>query len=141
MKYPATFKRYIRNVCNQLRIQFFCGEFELEIKFEDEKDHVVAAIRSDFKYLRLTVFVHPPVLRMYRANEFKEIGEALTHEFSHILTDPIYFIAIDAVNNSTQKFLEETRERQTQRIANIIFPNIPKRIYIPTKLGPAKKNH
>lgn len=114
MKYPSKFKKYINQACTKLRDDFYCQEFELEIVYEDEdKDNegVAAKIRTDFKYLGITIFIHPPVLRMFGKKDYERIKEVLVHEFCHVLTDPIYKIAIDAVTNTSEKFLEEVRER------------------------------
>jgi hypothetical protein len=145
MKYPPKFKKLLIKACQELRDEFYCQEFELKVVFEDEvegNEDVAAHIRTDFRYLNLTVYIRPPILRMYEAKDYRAIGECLIHEFCHILTDPIYKIAVDAITNSSHQFLEEVRERQTQRITNLIFPHIPKSIYTPTLFGlKAKNNH
>lgn len=77
---------------------------------------------------------------MYEKKDYEAIIQCLAHEHSHILTDPLYTIAINGVTNTSAEFLEEVRERQTQRITNLILPNIPKKFYIPKikKIKPSK---
>lgn len=130
------YKKYIFGLCRYLKTQFFCGEYGMTIGFleedREEKDSwVCASINTDDKYLTFRIKVYPPLYEAWKDKDYEKIAECLTHEFAHLLTDPLYKIAINAVANSSVDFLEDIRERQTQRITNIIFPKIPKAIYTP----------
>jgi hypothetical protein len=53
---------------------------------------------------------------------------------SHVLTEPLYKIAVEAATKASQQFVEEARERQTERIASTIFVLMPKGWCMPGKI-------
>lgn len=139
---PRAYQDYVRALCDKLRTEFFCGEYRMDIQYFDEitnEGKAVATIRTDTKYLNFTINVSDGVLRLWREREYSRIAEILLHEFAHLLTDPLYDIAIDAITNTNKQFLEDVRERQTQRITNVIFWRLPKSIYNPETWQKSKR--
>ena len=80
-----------------------------------------AAIRIDPTYLNFDVQISRQVFEAYKKKDWFFIGSMFVHEFSHLLTEPIYLLAVSAVTNNEVKHLEDIRERQTQRVANVIL--------------------
>lgn len=132
MKYTANFKKDTNNICSKLRTIFFVGEYQMNINFVDksqeEETETTATININSKYLTFTIHIFPILQEIYNQNK-NEFTEILTHEFSHLLTEPLYLFAVDAITNPEQKHLEEARERQTQRITNIIYPYLKKELH------------
>ena len=133
-----SYKKYIRELCDKLRTHFFHGEYAMLIKYEDEDEvghqdgySVGAKIDISCRYLDFTITIYPLIKTYFKDKEYRKICELLCHEFCHLLTEPLYLIGVDAVTNPEQKHLEDIRERQTQRICNIIMHNLPKKFYEP----------
>lgn len=137
-----TFKNHVRRLCAELRTAFFLGEYTMDLTWSEENKEkgggtVAADIRTDLRYLNFGITIYPMMEKFYRDKQYFRIYECLVHEFSHVLTDPLYKIAIESVSNDGAEFLEDIRERQTQRITNIIIKGI-KLKYMPYK-KPMKK--
>ena len=88
---------------------------------------------TDPTYLRLGLTIYRDVKDKFRAKDYRDAYAILIHEFCHALTEPIYRIAVDSITNTSKPFLEETRERQTQRIARIILESSKRSEYMPTR--------
>jgi hypothetical protein len=136
MKYPRPFVRYVMSLVKYLQSEFYLREWDIDVRFmpspKDKNGDVAAAIKTDHTYFNATVYVYPRLLEWWKDPASRgTVKEAIVHEFCHILTDPLYKIAIDAVSNSGAEFLETIREQQTQHISNII------KDYIPNKIKPA----
>ena len=129
-KYPKKFREYIGGMCDYLRIQTYNGENDLTVGYEYEPDadnpDIVASIDIDTVYLTIYVTIYPRIYEYYKDKKYHRIGELLCHEFCHTFIDPLYDIAINAVTNTSKKFLEDIKERQTQRITNALMNHLPK---------------
>ena len=114
-----------------MRRYIYCGEYEMELNYPDPMDPKgsAASIRVDHTYLNFTINIAPLIFDYYKSGNFKEIKKVIIHEFAHLLTEPIYAVAIDAVANGAKGFLEDIRERQTQRIAHILYDEISLKIF------------
>lgn len=134
--YPAQFRNYIKECCVYLRNFVFCGEYNMDIEYVSEpptsKYHsgvAAASIRIDTTYLNFTITISDVVYNAYKQEDFDSVRSILVHEFCHLLTEPIYNIAVNSITNTSIEFLEQTRERQTQRITNLLIPRIPLEIF------------
>jgi hypothetical protein len=139
---PRAYKAHITRLTDKLRRHFFLTEYLIRTRYCDvipEYEKAAAAIDTDPTYLEITLKLSAQILDMWRLKDYQMIFRCLVHEFSHTVTEPLYRIAIDAATNSTQKFVEEIRERQTQRIANIVASELPKSFWIPEPRRPANK--
>jgi hypothetical protein len=139
---PQAYKRYIENMCDMLRRYFYFHEwsysicFKVEIESNSSRDrNANASIHVDETYLNFNIYVSDEfILDAWRDKDYDFIADCLTHEFSHVLTEPLYSIAINAVSNQTKDNLEKVREQQTERIAGIVRSHMPKDWYLPGKL-------
>lgn len=130
-------KAHTKRLCVWLRTRIFHGEYDMDIvystKSEPDKDltkHAAAAMRINSAYLSCAIVVDMEHFSgLWMKKDYREIMRLLAHEFSHLLTEPLYCIAIDAVTNASREQLEYIREQQTQRIANIIMQDVPVSIY------------
>jgi hypothetical protein len=139
---PRAYKAHINRLTVKLRRHFFLLEYLGRTCFYEvipKCENAAAAIDTDPTYLQLTLKVSEQVLDMWEAKDYEMIWRCLVHEFSHTITEPLYRIAIDAATNSSQKFVEEVRERQTQRIANIVASELPRSFWMPESNRPSKK--
>ena len=134
MKYPKQFQKYILEICEKLRWEFFVNEYQLTIAYSESRtldgEEVAATINTDLRYLTCKITIYPNLLDCWKKQDLKTINECLVHEFAHIITDPLYELAVKAVSKREEEFLDEVRERQTQRITNILFPHLKKLLTI-----------
>lgn len=122
MKYPVQFKKYIRGHCRELKEHFQFQEWEMFISWEDndfEKRDAAIDVRPT--YLEFTLRIYPQLMKPWKDKNAHEIMTALVHEFSHILTEPLYKVGVDSITNTSKDFLEDIREQQTTKIARIIM--------------------
>lgn len=123
-------KAYVKRVSKKLKEHYYLHEYDLTLVFHKEpcKEHdgaenrgVVASINVDLMYLNITINIFPRFVEAYKEGGYDKCLEALTHEFAHVITEPLYKLAIDCQSNQTGKTLEEVRERQTQRVTNLVM--------------------
>jgi hypothetical protein len=122
------FKKYIEDVCDECCEITFSGEYTQSLSFEeidldsgDALRGVGATINIDTAYLSFIMKIYPIIFIKYKAKMHEEIFDLILHEFCHILTEPLYIFGIEGVSNQTRRFLEDARERQTQRICDAFF--------------------
>ena len=143
MKYSTDFKNYILETCKKLRWEFFVNEYQMTVGYSEEakldNEEVAATISSDGRYLNFKITIYPTLFEYWKKKDLKTINEALTHEFCHLLTDPPYDFAVKGISDKEHDYLTDIRERQTQRITNIIFPLLKEPFKIKSKAKPRKK--
>lgn len=133
---PHGYKRHITRLIDKLRWEFFANEYFFRTRYFDEiprYERAAAAIDISPTYLEATLKVSKQVLTMWQAKDYQEIARVLVHEFAHLLTEPLYLIACDGTARVARDLLEDVRERQTQRIANIVFTRLPKQFWMPER--------
>lgn len=133
------FRKYISTMTSDIRTMLFHGEYEMNIEYiaDDKKRNswnesrfnTYADIDIDFRYLRFTIAIYPIIKKLYEEKQGWQILNIITHEMCHLLTEPLYYFAIPIISNTTQETLEEVRERQTQRIANVIVRFVPEKVW------------
>lgn len=96
---------------------------------------VIASMGSDSTYMDATLRLYPLAKKKYKDGRYSELGADIVHEFCHILTDPLYRIAVDGVSRREGPNLEHVRENTTEMIATIIMPGIDKSIFSPYKVS------
>ena len=132
-KLYARYKKHTSELCQFLRTELFCGEYLMDIEYSKEEkksgeSFVAGEIKIDTKYINFTVTFYPEHFRGYQAKNRHKFLATIVHEMCHLLTEPLYLLAIDGVTNRTLSYLEEVRERQTERIANAVFALIPEKL-------------
>lgn len=142
-RYPAAYKKYIRNVLFDLRTLVFAGEYNMDVNYVDwiqDSPKAAASIHVSEVYLQFTVTCSDTILSHWKKEEYSELGFVLLHECCHILTEPLYNVAIDGVTNMSKNFLEDIRERQTQRITNAIYLHLNEEYFHPSKVMERARN-
>ena len=133
MKKKYEYKDYVYKLVSYLRTEIFHGEYRFVIFYEksdkdcDSEDRSIAAeITVDVEYLNFTLYLYPICERWWKEKKYGEIGQTIVHELCHILTQPLYNLALFDAAPSQKNPFKEINERQTQRIANIIDYLLPK---------------
>lgn len=137
------YREYVRELVQQLRRVIFHGEYAFKVVYfkkplegtknaDGERFDVVASICIDPIYLNFTLNMYPTCEKWWKQKEYKKLAETLVHEISHLITEPQFNFAW----NLTRAGLEEQdakdiRERQTQRVANIICHLLPDGYWLP----------
>jgi hypothetical protein len=125
------YKNWVRKVVPQLREYFYLEAWHIDLVWEtdDSSPGMVAHIDIDGNYLQAVIHMMPAARAMFEEPDTEKLAFCLVHEFSHILTDPLYDLAVRAVPESFSDFLTTIREQQTQRIALAVFRGIPEELY------------
>ena len=138
------FKTYIRLLCRFLLPVFLLVEYDYEIHWmpvDEETDDgggdIAARISMDHVYLNFQLQIFPRLRAMFEEGTLHQIAAVVVHEFSHLLTQPMYCEALADVAPSQVNSLRDLNERQTQRVANVVMASLPKNWYKPATLKKA----
>ena len=135
---------FVNDIAEYLKIHFYLHSWTIRVlsmkaacgmsNFEDRPgEAVVASMGSDGTYMDATLRLYPLAKKMWKDKRYEALGRDIVHEFCHILTDPLYKIAIEGVSRREGPNLEHVRENTTQQIANIVMPGVDKSIFSPYK--------
>lgn len=142
----TNYKDYIRWLCNKFRSLVFAGEYFMDIQWgdDDDEDHkgrvCNAQIEIDETYLKIILTFYPNLKRIFDNGDYYRVAKTVLHEFCHILTEPLYLESLPSVSNDTSHYLEQIRERQTERITISIMQFLKKSDYEPPKNPHPRKN-
>jgi hypothetical protein len=128
------FRDSIVNCVHELKGDLFHGEYRVIYVFEDEEIirenmDLSAEIFTDPNYLSAKLTIYNPLYNMWQHKDYKGVLRILVHELCHLLTEPLYRFSNDHISEVEAKHLCDTRERQTQRIANIAYRALNKKEY------------
>lgn len=73
----------------------------------------------DQTYLAADVYLNKSMRKYYKELRYEKVQQVVAHELAHVLTEPVYKVAINAVSNQTVDMLEAEREKLTERVARI----------------------
>lgn len=121
------YKQFTRNLVEKLKDHFMIQEWDIQLNWEMPEEHesAAAAINITDQYLFANLFLSDAMQTRWENGDWFAFIDTLVHEFSHIITEPLYVIAINGITNPASKHLEDTRERQTQRVTNLVMKSIP----------------
>ena len=127
-KFDDKFKSYTKKLVEEYRTLIFASEYEIDIKFEWEDSDNFAEIRIDTKYLNATLSIYKPLYKEYKANGKKAFAKIILHEICHLLTEPQYDDTMKIFNGKLlhNDTINDTRERQTQRVTNALWALLDK---------------
>jgi len=127
-----------------LRLDEWKGEISIVKEKRADKTDTYMDIHINQDYLDFNITVYPGVVESYKQKDYAQIVEAIVHELSHIITEPLYLMGIEGITNQQVKTLEMERERATERIARIIIRQVKYNNYTPDGLQhrsrPNKRN-
>ncbi len=87
------FEKYVRDLCCYFR-RILADEYQLNLRFDqDMRGDVLARIKIDTTYLYATIQISKRLYDFYKQGNFADIADALSHELSHILTEPLVDLA------------------------------------------------
>lgn len=121
------FEAYIQALCKDLLKIILHQEYKLSIvfKYSEYPEKTAAEIGTNTVYLYATLSIYKPVKDAWDENDLREVGLMITHELCHLLTEPQHIFTWQLVRAADEAQCEDIRERQTQRIANIILKLLP----------------
>lgn len=130
MKYPTKFKQFVRKLTNYLKFEMYLHEWTVDMLYmEEDFENRAAAIDIGQSYFEAKIKIYPLLYRMWKEGKHEDVARVIIHEFCHTLTEPLYYIAETNVSAKESTYVNHIREQQTQRIAIILFPLIPKKYY------------
>lgn len=142
-KYTDAFKEYIYNVGLYCKQGTFHGEYEAKYIFmeepfeEDSRDEATyMTIRTDSVYLNVTIRIYPECMEKYKKKDYRFLGETMLHEWCHVFLEPvIHDVRGILLDSMIRHILDNTLERQTQRVCNAIACGFPSTWYLPNHLA------
>lgn len=145
MRRPAAYKRHVNKLCEYFRGKVWAGEYAFDLRFVESiegESSAVADIGIDTTYLCITLRATDALLEHFKAGRWWRVAEIICHEWCHVLTEPLYELALRGLPDGaiTRKWVEEVRERQTQRICYSIMALTPKEVWHPYHKTTPKRN-
>lgn len=129
------FKKYVQELARACLAQIQHEEYDMTIKWEEGVDDGIAAeIAVDGKYLFFTLKIYAATKRAFDAKDYRYVCQIIMHEICHLLTEPLYLLSWRDSRPSEERIIDETRERQTQRICYAIMKGISADFYSPKRL-------
>jgi len=129
-KPSQAFKDFVSKVCAEFRTTLFHGEYNMKIEYaaedkrqEGEEGRMIAAeIDISSVYLDCTITIFPTLEGIFNDKDYRGVVEILCHELCHLLTEPMFIFAYDRTRQGfEERTCKEIRERQTQRMTNIVM--------------------
>lgn len=129
------YKNWIKSRVAFLREYFLMNEWSVDIIWEtkgnSEHEEGIASINTDHRYLQASITVYPRAEELWTQGRLDKLSEMLVHEFSHVLTEPLFEIAWrSGTRGEANTFLTDIREQQTQRTALVIKRGLPARFHV-----------
>jgi hypothetical protein len=87
---------------------------------DDRNGTTLAEISQNRSYLKYTITIYPELIKMYDDKKNDEVKLAIVHELCHILTEPLYDIAINSCPPGVNFETEREREKLTETLAKFI---------------------
>lgn len=122
MKLNSSNKKRIASLVDNLMSVMSLDQYSGFIEFYDHDD-VYAEIAVDEQYKRFTIGFGKKCIAQNEVDT-KQFKHLVAHELSHVITEPMYRIAIDAMTNITAKQLEHEREVATELISRFVMQMI-----------------
>lgn len=132
---------YIKKLCEYFRRAVFAGEYKMDVAVDCELGEnavgkLLASIGVDTTYLTLEVRISKYLRTMFEEGRYRTVADTICHEFCHVLTEPLYELALEDAAPSQLRRIEEVRERQTERVAASLFQLVPEKVWqVRTKKG------
>lgn len=129
------YKNWVRSRIASLKDYFFMQEWSVDIIWESvaptkTDGDSVASINTDHNYFQSTITIYPKFEELWIAGRIDKLVEVLVHEFSHVLTEPLYDMAWrSGTRGEAQTLAASIREQQTQRVALVILRGLPKKFF------------
>lgn len=122
------YKPWIRRTVTDLREYLLLESWTIDIRYNCKLD-AVASMEVLTGYMHAVLSLSPQVEEGFEEGQYDWLVDVIVHEFSHILTEPLYEVACKAINNASRDFLENIRERQTSHTSKLLVRQLPKRFY------------
>ena len=128
--------RYVNRLCEYFRRAVFAGEYTLGVEVDclpgpeiPAGKEVMAIIDIDTTYLSIHMKLFKGLREWFNEKKFQQIAGVICHEFCHVLTEPLYELAVVNAAPSQLKEIETVRERQTERVSASLFQLVPKGVW------------
>ncbi len=140
-KWAPAYRAFCRKLIREMQSTMYFHNYNIDIRYQKKpKEHgkevqfkpvapdhcVTADIVTDHRYYSATINLYPNTHDMWLNGDKYKVAQVIVHELCHILTDPLYKIAVDSVTNTNGKYVEDIREQTTQQISNICMDLLQK---------------
>lgn len=126
---PA-FRDHIEKLVVYFQPLVLASEYDIDVVFKEtvstDNESTAATMRIDEIYLNATMTIFPPTFEMWKDGNYMAVAKVICHEWCHILTEPLYALALSSQSPITRPLINEVRERQTERLSKAIFALVPK---------------
>lgn len=121
------FKEFVSKVLTEMRSILLHNEYAMTIDYAtrnetNERGTLLAEIKTNTVYLSFTVTIFPALESKFKKKEYYEVVAVLCHEMCHLLTEPQHEFLYKLTRPGLEEVIaQELRERQTQRICNVVM--------------------
>ena len=119
------YKKAVRNVIKEAKSIMLLNIYNIDIYFNKEDnergEHIAGTCSINTKYYDVDINFYPIHFDCYKENDDYQFVKTIIHEMSHIITEPLYLEACQAIAPISRDYIETIREQTTEQIANIIY--------------------
>jgi hypothetical protein len=130
-KYEKWATAFVQNLASHLNLSGWRIEVIFCDKTKSSNEECAADINVDSSYMFATLRLYPYTKKAYDDWDVNMLKEIFSHEFVHILIDPLYDHALPFLSDVTRPLFTDTLENVTQRFTRIIMRSLPKNIIPP----------
>lgn len=131
------YEKHVARLVREFRELFYLHEYTYRLLFVDELDPVTesgtdichAEIHIDSTYLTFTIEIADVCFELFKQGQAWTLADIICHELAHVLIEPVFELARPAISISQAEFAHNTKERQTQRVANTVLNLIPRKVW------------
>lgn len=116
------YENWVKEMFEKYKSIIFLERYQVYFKYINKESQYLAS-RCHYPYLNFTLEYGDRAIKRWEEDKL-EAERDIIHEFSHLLTDPLYYVATKRYATSDE--IESARERLTDHISKIISKNISK---------------
>lgn len=122
---------FIQNLSAYLNLSGWQMEVLFSPQPKENCEGCYADINVDSVYMQLALTIYPMARTDFESGNLEKLTRVLTHELCHVLIDPLHNQILPFLSDTTRPFFTDTLENVTQRIALVVYKNLPKQIMPP----------
>lgn len=119
------YKKEVRNIMKEAKKVMLIDDWNINIYFEKEDNErgggVAGTCDTRIKYFSADISFYPVHFNCYKEEDDYEFVKTIIHEMCHIITEPLYLEAYQAIAPISRDYIETIREQTTEQIANIVY--------------------
>jgi len=122
---------FIKNLGSYFNLAGWGFAIEFLDEHKEDSEGCFASVCTNSAYMKASFRLYPLLKKDFDDGDIDHVSEVLTHEFSHILIDPLHEHMHPFLSEKSSPAFMRDLENVTQRIAMVIVQSLPKNLIPP----------